>query len=79
MKRLLPAALILLLGNPKGAAAATFVVVNTSDSGAGSLRQAILDANAAPGADLIGFSIPGPGVHTISPLSSLPALTDDAG
>ena len=29
----------------------TFIVTNTDDSGAGSLRQAILDANATPGAD----------------------------
>lgn len=35
---------------------ATFNVTNTSDSGAGSLRQAILDANNAPGADVIAFS-----------------------
>jgi len=28
--------------------AATFTVTNTNDSGAGSLRQAILDANANP-------------------------------
>lgn len=34
---------------------ATFVVTNTNDSGAGSLRQAILDANAAAGADMITF------------------------
>ena len=31
--------------------AATFTVTNTNDSGAGSLRQAILDANANPGLD----------------------------
>ena len=48
-------------------AAATFTVTNTNDSGAGSLRQAILDANASAGADLIDFSIPGAGVHTIAP------------
>jgi hypothetical protein len=35
---------------------ATFSVTNTNDSGAGSLRQAILDANAAAGADTIEFS-----------------------
>lgn len=35
-----------------------FTVINTSDSGAGSLRQAILDANAAGGADIIDFNIP---------------------
>src|SRR5689334_20851779 len=38
------------------AAAATFTVSNTSDSGAGSLRQAILDADATPGNDEIIFS-----------------------
>jgi hypothetical protein len=59
--------------------ASTFTVTNTNDSGAGSLRQAILDANAAPGADTIAFDITGSGVHTIGPLSPLPALTDDAG
>jgi titin len=59
--------------------AATFVVTNTNDSGPGSLRQAILDANSSPGADLIAFAIPGSGVHTISPQTELPALADDAG
>ena len=37
------------------AAAATFTVTNTNDSGAGSLRQAVLDANAAASADTIVF------------------------
>ena len=40
------------------AAAATFQVSNTADSGAGSLRQAVADANAATAADTINFSIP---------------------
>ena len=56
--------------------AATFTVTNVNDAGAGSLRAAILDANANPGADTIGFNIPGTGVHTISPLSALPPITD---
>ena len=34
-------------------ALATFTVTNTNDAGAGSLRQAILDADAAPGTDTI--------------------------
>src|SRR5262245_17445478 len=38
----------------------TFTVVNFADSGTGSLRQAVLDANANPGADLIRF---GPGAR----------------
>jgi hypothetical protein len=54
----------------------TFTVTNTNDGGAGSLRQAMLDAEASPGADSILFSIPGPGPHTISPISPLPALFD---
>jgi hypothetical protein len=56
-------------------AAATFTVTNTNDSGAGSLRQAILDANAAAGADTITFAISGSGVRTIIPASPLPAIT----
>ncbi|HKA36535.1 MAG TPA: hypothetical protein VKH43_06910 [Thermoanaerobaculia bacterium] len=59
--------------------AATFTVLNTNDSGPGSLRQAVLDSNANPGGDRIVFNIPGAGVHTISPLTPLPVMTDDAG
>ncbi len=55
---------------------ALLVVTNTSDSGPGSLRQAILNANANPGVDTIDFAIPGTGVHTISPASALPTITD---
>lgn len=36
------------------AQAATFTVTSTADSGPGSLRQAILDANATPDADFQG-------------------------
>ncbi len=54
----------------------SFVVTNTNDSGAGSLRQMILDANANAGADTITFDIPGSGVHTISPLTPLPVITE---
>src|SRR5581483_11449800 len=55
-------------------APATFIVTVTSDSGPGSLRQAILDANNTPGTDNITFSIGG-GAQTISPTSSLPTIT----
>ncbi len=58
------------------ASATTYTVTNTGDSGAGSLRQAITDANAHPGADTIAFAIPGAGVHTIAPLTALPPITD---
>ena len=57
-------------------AAATFTVTNTDDTGAGSFRQAILDANGSPGLDTIAFNIPGAGVHTISPATALPFITD---
>ena len=53
-----------------------FVVTSTTDAGAGSLRQAILDANASPGLDGISFDIPGAGPHVIQPASALPPLTD---
>jgi hypothetical protein len=55
---------------------ATFTVTNTNDSGPGSLRQAILDANSNPGLDTIAFDIPGAGVHTITPATAFDALTD---
>jgi hypothetical protein len=54
----------------------SFTVTNTVDAGTGSFRQAILDANANSGFDTIKFAIPGSGVHTISPLSALPTITD---
>ncbi len=54
----------------------TFVVAKTDDSGPGTLRQAILDANANSGADTIKFSISGSGVQTITPTSQLPTITD---
>jgi hypothetical protein len=53
----------------------TYTVTATADSGAGTLRQAILDANANSGADTIAFNIVGSGVHTIAPASALPAIT----
>ncbi len=63
--------------------AAGFVVTSTADSGPGSLRQAIDDANAAPGSDLISFAIPegectSVGVCEITVLSDLPEITGGA-
>jgi hypothetical protein len=57
---------------------AIFTVTTDADAGPGSLRQSILSANATPGADEIRFALPGEAgtVHTIRPLSPLPALTD---
>ena len=53
-----------------------FVVTNTKDSGAGSLRQAILDADNHPGNDLIGFALSGGAGQVIGPASDLPAVTE---
>jgi hypothetical protein len=58
----------------KAAAPFVFTVTNTNDSGTGSLRQAILDANSM-GGGTINFNITGSGVHTISPLTVLPSIT----
>ena len=52
----------------------TFTVTNSNDSGPGSLRQAILAANAAGGPDTISFAI-GSGQQTIGPVSPLPSLS----
>jgi hypothetical protein len=55
------------------AQAATFTVSNTNDSGAGSLRDAITQANASAGPDNIIFTT---GAGTINLLTPLPAITD---
>jgi hypothetical protein len=52
-----------------------YLVTNTNDSGPGSLRQAILNANDAPGTDTIRFDI-GSGPQTITLASALPTITD---
>jgi parallel beta-helix repeat protein len=55
--------------------AAVFTVTNVNDSGPGSFRQAILDADAAGGSPTINFNLPGGGVQTLAPLSPLPDVT----
>ncbi len=70
MTALLAAALTLQPGE-----AATFTVSNTNQSGAGSLPQAILDANASAGADFIAFNILSAGLN-IAPNAALPAITE---
>jgi hypothetical protein len=52
-----------------------FTVINTNDAGAGSLRQALLNANAVPGKHLIDFAISGVGPQKITLASDLPAST----
>ncbi|MFH1123413.1 MAG: hypothetical protein V1758_07090, partial [Pseudomonadota bacterium] len=64
--------LALTLTHP--ANAAEYTVVNLNDLGAGSLRQAILDANASPGVvDTIKVTTTG----TVTLASDLPMITDD--
>jgi hypothetical protein len=54
---------------------ATFPVTTANDAGAGSLRQAILDANATAGADTIVFD-PAINGQVIVLATALPAVTD---
>jgi uncharacterized repeat protein (TIGR01451 family) len=72
MKRILAVAGVLL---HTLASAATFTVTITNDSGAGSLRQALLDANTTAGANTIDFNIASGGL-TIFPASALPFITN---
>ena len=72
---------ILLSALSSGALAATFTVTNTADTGPGSLREAILGANANVGGDTITFNVSGAGCDgsglcTITPAAALPFLTD---
>jgi parallel beta-helix repeat protein len=67
MKKIIISLIFGLIGIVK-ISAATFTVTSSSDSGPGTFRQAILDANALPGADIIAFSI-GTGTKTITLLS----------
>lgn len=53
---------------------ATFTVTTTADSGAGTLRQAMLDSDANPGTNNIVFQISGPPPFTLTPLTILPSL-----
>jgi len=67
------------------ASAPLILVTNTNDTGPGSFRQALLDANSHVGPDSIAFNLPKSdpgynatmGVWKIKPLSQLPLITDD--
>lgn len=78
--RALTAVLVAMAVSGGGARAATFTVTNTADTGAGSLRQAITDANGTPGST-IRFNIPSSdggydgNEWTIAPASALPDIT----
>ena len=68
--------LLMVLSWAPLAHAATFTVTITNDSGAGSFRQALTEANLLSDTDTIIFNIPGPGPHTIRPSSALPTIVN---
>jgi len=77
VRRLTLSFLVLLALPAASAGAATFTVTNTLDSGAGSLRQAIVDSEAVPTTDAIVFDIPGPAPHVINVASAYPVISSD--
>lgn len=52
-----------------------YYVVNTNDSGAGSFRSAITNANATAGTNYIFFNLPGEVPHVLAPKSPYPVIT----
>lgn len=69
--------LLVVMVLARAALSETFIVTTTADSGVGSLREAIEQANSTPGSDDITFGIFGTGTHTIQPASPLPELTEE--
>jgi RHS repeat-associated protein len=70
------ACLFALFGAVSFSHAASFTVTTTADTGAGSLRQAITDANAdATTPRVINFNIGGGGGQTLTLASALPEIT----
>lgn len=55
LRNTLTAVILILTVSAINAAAATFTVTNTNNTGAGSLRQAVTDSNTAAGSDTIVF------------------------
>lgn len=78
--------LVLLTFLTLGSFATTYTVINCNNTGLGSLRQAITDANNNAGTDTIEFNIPyadagytlesGVGFWRIKPASAFPIITD---
>ena len=64
---------LLLAAAPR---AATYTVVNTNDSGAGSLRQALANAGGNAGLDTIVFDVPTTPPIVIRPLSFYVGISD---
>ena len=86
MVMLIVVGLVVLVSQWSAVFVATITVINTNDSGAGSLREAISNSNATDGvADTIDFDVPtgtdpgcvvGTGVCTITLATTLPPVTD---
>lgn len=57
-----------------GSTSPVLTVTNANDSGTGSLRQALIDANAAPNLNRIVFNIPGACPRVITLASLLPTI-----
>ena len=74
---LIVTSLLMLFWLATPAQASTFTVSNFDDSGAGSLRQAITDANSGSGSDTVVFQSGLSG--TIMLNSQLPTISDTAG
>lgn len=68
--------MILASGMKRANASTTFTVMNTADSGPGSLRQAIINANTNPGADTINFQAGLTGTITLTS-GQLPTITEN--
>src|SRR5262245_19267572 len=75
MRSAAPAALLACVLAATAAHAVTFTVTTTADDGAGSLRQAIVDANADTDPDVIAFAI-GVDPPAIALTSALPTITN---
>ena len=71
--RLLLITVFLILGF-QGFGQVTYTVSNTNDSGEGSLRQAIMNANGTATKDFIIFDIPGAGPHVLQPQTAYPVI-----
>jgi hypothetical protein len=74
--------LVVTGGSSQPALGSAFAVTNTNDAGAGSLRQAIMDANVNAGHDAISFSavaFPEAAPGVITPVTALPPMTDPDG
>jgi CSLREA domain-containing protein len=78
-------ALLVAVALPQSSSAGAPIVVNsTADPGSGNcdekectLREALTVAHGQDGPDTIHFDIPGPGPHSIAPLTTLPGSIQD--